>query len=137
MEAAVSNNTGWLTAIPKSTIIAEVDPLNVVNGKNRLGQQIDVLHQQQCDPDIRPILEWKEQNSMPTQAEKSAQSHITKRLLFEWNKLFLDNDGILRRQCGDIKQIVLPKNLRRTVYSELHEKMGHVGADKVLCLARD
>ena len=73
----------------------------------------------------------------PTQAERATQSHITKRLLYEWSKLYLDREGTLRRNCGAANQIVLPKNLHRTVYSELHEKMGHIGADKVPSLARD
>ena len=34
-------------------------------------------------------------------------------------------------------QIVLPKKFHRLVYKELHEEMGHLGADRVLNLARE
>ena len=34
-------------------------------------------------------------------------------------------------------QVVLPQELRRRVYKELHEDMGHLGTERVLALARD
>ena len=137
MVSMVDNNTGWLTALPKSTTTVEIDPLYASSRSSKPEEKIDVRSHQLRDPDIRPIIRWKEMDTVPAQAEKMTQSHITKRLLYEWNKLYLDKDGILRRKCGATNQIVLPKNLHNTVYSELHEKMGHIGADKVLSLARD
>lgn len=48
----------------------------------------------------------------------------------EWHNLKLDRDGILWRVTtvqGDVvrRQLVVPMELRRTVYHELHEEMGH------------
>ena len=137
MITMIDDNVGWLTAMPKSATAVEVNLLNLSDQNNKTAAKIDVLHHQQRDPDIQPLMRWKEMDTMPTQAEKNAQSYVTNRLLFEWNKLFLDKEGILRRKCGPKNQLVLPKNLHRAVYAELHEKMGHIGADKVLSLARD
>ena len=48
----------------------------------------------------------------------------------------LEPDGILRRENGQYKQLALPKKYRRLVYKELHEEMGHLGADRTVHLAR-
>lgn len=55
--------------------------------------------------------------------------------MHEWNRLQLDN-GILYRHVGQHQQLVLPKALKSTVLKYLHDDMGHVGADKVIHLAR-
>ena len=34
-------------------------------------------------------------------------------------------------------QVCLPPEMHFVVYEELHQKMGHVGADRVIALARD
>ncbi len=44
---------------------------------------------------------------------------------------------ILRRKSGSCNQIVLPRKFHRTVLTELHDKMGHLGPERVLHLARD
>ena len=48
----------------------------------------------------------------------------------------------MRRDCvvsggTRVKQICLPPKLHEIVYTELHEKMGHLGSDRTLALARD
>lgn len=59
----------------------------------------------------------------------------TRRLVHEWSRLMLDKD-ILYRQSGQYKQLVLPSKFKSTVLQHLHNEMGHVGADKVIHLAR-
>ena len=56
--------------------------------------------------------------------------------MFDWKKLAI-NKGILLRKTGTRSQIVLPRKYRPVVYQELHQKLGHVGADRVTALARD
>ena len=57
-----------------------------------------------------------------------------KRFLFELAKPRIDpSSGILFHRS----QVVLPKKMRRRVYKELHEDMGHLGLERVLALARD
>ncbi|XP_078028971.1 G2/M phase-specific E3 ubiquitin-protein ligase-like [Epinephelus lanceolatus] len=60
----------------------------------------------------------------------------TRRLLYEWNKLEVD-EGVLYRQTETHKQLVLPEKLKPRVLETLHNDMGHVGADKVTHLARE
>lgn len=58
------------------------------------------------------------------------------RLLFEWNKLEVDN-GVLYRKTEQHRQLVLPEKLKSAVLRSLHHEMGHIGADKVVHLARE
>ena len=50
-------------------------------------------------------------------------------------KLTIEN-GILVQKTKTLKQAVLPKKFQSIVYSELHEKLAHLGSEKVLELAR-
>ena len=45
-------------------------------------------------------------------------------------------DSILRRKTARYSQIVLPAEFHETVYKELHIKMAHLGANKVIGLAQ-
>lgn len=60
----------------------------------------------------------------------------TRQLVHEWNKLVLDK-GVLYKQTGDRKQLVVPNQLKPLVLKNLHDNMGHVGSDKVIHLARE
>ena len=61
----------------------------------------------------------------------------TKLLMRDANNLFIDNeDKLLKRRSGNWNQIVLPLKLRNTVFKQLHENMGHLGAERVFDLAR-
>ena len=64
------------------------------------------------------------------------ESPVTRQLLHEWRKLKLEPDGIFQKENGQYKQLVLPKKYHRLVYKELHEEMGHLGADCTIHLAR-
>ena len=45
-------------------------------------------------------------------------------------------DGMLMRKTASLTQIVLPQKFHRVVLVELHEKLAHLGAERVLELAR-
>jgi transposase InsO family protein len=62
-------------------------------------------------------------------------SKDVKVLLRQIGKLNIDN-GILMRNTANYTQIVLPEIFHKLVYEELHEKLAHVGADRVLELAK-
>ena len=51
------------------------------------------------------------------------------------NKLSVEV-GVLYRKTIKHKQIVLPRTFHRTVFQELHNNMGHLGAERVVELAR-
>ena len=53
----------------------------------------------------------------------------------------IESEGILRRlkESGgpEIHQVALPGKYKELIYTELHQKMGHIGAERVLSLARE
>ena len=73
----------------------------------------------------------------PTYQEKQQESAIARQLLHEFNKLFIAEDGILYHRSGSRDRMVLPKKYHKRVYEELHENMGHLGAERVTELARE
>ena len=48
----------------------------------------------------------------------------------------MDHNGILCRKSGEFTQVALPVEYRHLVFQELHEKMGHLGTEKVRNLSR-
>ena len=101
-------------------------------------QQVDIAAAQRQDRVIGRVLSYLKSGKRPTSAATSADLPATKQLLFEWKKLEVSSDNILRRISGPYKQIVLPRKFHQLVYKELHEEMGHLqlGAEKVTNLAR-
>ena len=68
--------------------------------------------------------------------DRVAETHTTRCLMNEWNKLELGEDGILRRRAGEYLQLVLPKQFHRMVYHELHEEIRHLGWERTFQLAK-
>ena len=71
----------------------------------------------------------------PTRREWQLLSNRSKVLFRQWNKLSIVG-GMLVRKTQKDTQIILPEVLHPLVYVELHQKMGHLGCEKVLDLAR-
>ena len=72
-------------------------------------EQIDLLDAQLEDRDIEPITSYMRKSVKPTREDLS---HATELLsYYEWNKLFLEKDGTLRRKSGPHTQIVSPNSL--------------------------
>uniref|UniRef100_A0A674MFQ5 Gypsy retrotransposon integrase-like protein 1 n=1 Tax=Takifugu rubripes TaxID=31033 RepID=A0A674MFQ5_TAKRU len=91
---------------------------------------------QKEDAPICEVINLKKNGWSPQDKGKRQMGRETRRLVHEWNRLRLDK-GILYRQTGQRKQLVLPSKLKATVLKHLHDDMGHVGADKVIHLARE
>lgn len=96
----------------------------------------DLRAAQHEDTAIREVIALKNRGWIPNEKEKGLMGKETRRLVYEWNKLVIDK-GILYRQAGQRKQLVLPSKLKPVVLKNLHDDMGHVGADKVIHLVRE
>ena len=95
---------------------------------------IDTTREQDNDQDVKRVKEFIRSQQIPTPKERKGETPEVKRFLFELAKLRIDpSSGILFHRS----QVVLPKKMRRRVYKELHEDMGHLGLERVLALARD
>ena len=93
---------------------------------------LDIEKDQAEDEYIKPVLEIIKDGT----TEKIDLQPYSRLLLRERSKLYIDDEGILRRKSGLYNQIVLPLKHRAMIYKTLHEDMGHLGAERVWQLAR-
>jgi transposase InsO family protein len=97
----------------------------------------EICQAQRDDPNIGPVIDYKQSDQRPVGQQLKSSSAQSKRLLREWNKLSLDEDGILHRKTVTRTQLVLPDKYKATVLRQLHDDMGHQGVDRTTSLVRD
>ena len=133
-----NEDTAWVYAL--------TDPSAALFGNNHLPDEssaakkldkVSVQKEQDKDASIHKIVNMMKIGKRPTPNQLRELDYNTRLLAYEWNRLKLDSDGILTRISGQNTQIVLPRALRSLVYDELHVKMGHIGAEKVVQLTRE
>ena len=90
---------------------------------------------QTADEVIGPVVRAVTMGSRPSRKEWGELSSGSKLLMRDFRRLFL-RDGVLWRRTAKFQQLVLPKDFHQTVYVELHEKLAHLGVEKVLDLAQ-
>ena len=96
----------------------------------------ELLDAQYHDRVTSRLLHLLKMKRRPSAQELCKESPEVKNGIRQWDKLKIDHNGILCRKSGEFTQIVLPLQYRHLVFQELHEKMGHLGTEKVLSLAR-
>ena len=134
--AVLSQGTGrttWAAAV--STDPAPLSSAGMMQDTPSLTAS-DLQKAQREDPSIERVLQYLKKGHRPSKHERLGELPATTSLMHEWNHLTLVND-VLYRKKGRRSQLILPSQLRQKVYQELHEEMGHLGADRVVCLARD
>lgn len=96
-----------------------------------------IKQDQRSDPTIGPVIQCKLTQEKPSRSELRQLSPQVICLLREWDKLEMDENGILHRKTANRKQLVLPEIHKSTVLKELHDEMGHQGVERTLSLIRD
>ena len=94
-----------------------------------------LVEEQKSDAVIGPVYAAVEEERRPARKLWSTLRYESKLLMQNWNKLKVVA-GVLMRETVRGLQVVLPSKYRQVVYTELHEKLAHLGADRVLELAR-
>ena len=117
--------TPWVAAVSVNIDIVHAEPAITDLVFRQLTSE-DIQRAQREDPDISQILAYK----------KRGYTRTTSCYLRAWSKLHIAPDGILWRQTKSRLQLVLPTKFKQLVYQELHIEMGHLGADRVVDLAR-
>ena len=129
------HDTVWISALTQEKDLLEMDNEFVEELSSvplaRIGQA------QRQDSSIGRVIAFKLQGQRPSIQEMKQESPGTKTLLRHWHKLRIGEDGLLRRESGQFKQLVLPSKFHRTIYRELHQNMGNLGAKRVVQLARE
>ena len=103
----------------------------------KTGKSLDKLNSgeirryQETDAEVREVIEV-------LQGKRMSSGDKRKGLLRERKKLRLNEEGVLVREAaGGVRQLVIPEGLKKTVYTELHNNMGHLGPERVFELARE
>lgn len=130
-KAVRDNDVSWVAALQLQSSVDDTAP----EGTPVITPE-SVRAAQKEDAPISEVINLKKTGWKPQDKGKGQMGRETRRLIHEWNRLRLD-EGILYRQTGQRKQLVLPTKLKATVLRHLHDDMGHVGADKVIHLARE
>ena len=97
----------------------------------------DIKRAQEKDPSISHVLNALHNGKQPTKQERRRLPKEAVKILREWKKLTISDDGLLHRKTATYDQLVLPAQYKQLVYTELHNNMGHLGPDKVVHLARE
>ena len=87
------------------------------------------------DSVVGPVYRAVALDIRPKKKEWLELSRKSKLLCQQWGKLSLE-DGVLMRKTQRYSQVVLPEAYHSLVFTELHQKMGHLASDRVECLAR-
>ena len=95
----------------------------------------DLQKAQLDDADVGPVFQAVATGTRPDRRDWKMLSGRSKQLFRQWKKLAIAN-GVLVRHTSQNIQIILPEKLHGLVFIELHEKMGHLGLERVLDLAR-
>lgn len=133
--AVGTGDTTWITSVTDRLDCEDLPTLND-GGGTRL-TNLDLKLAQQSDPSINRVIELKRSGRRPSRRRLQNESRSTRALLKEWTKLEIGDDGLLHRQTAKYLQLVLPASKRSLVYKQLHQEMGHLGADRVIALARE
>ena len=95
----------------------------------------DLSKAQVDDSVIGPVYRAIATGTRPTRKEWGGLSNRSRQLCRHWNKLHMF-DGVLCRKTSKNLQLVIPEKFHSLIYAELHQKMGHLAADRVEELAR-
>ena len=95
----------------------------------------ELIEAQKKDEVISPIYTMIENKLKCSRAERKVLNKESIMLMKQFKKLKIE-DGILVRRTEKLKQIVLPRKFHSFIYSEFHEKLAHLGGERVLELAR-
>ena len=95
----------------------------------------ELMEKQLKDDIIRPVYHSVAAGERPSRKELALLSRESRVLMKSFQKLSLLKGVLVRRSSKKI-QIVLPTEYHNSVYVELHEKMGHLGVEKVTDLAQ-
>ena len=101
-------------------------------------QKVEVVNladDQNNDKLIGPVYRSVLRGCRPGKTEWKNLSRGSKLLMQNFGKLVLEN-GILLRKTSKSSQIILSKKFHQLICTELHEKMAHLGPEKVIDLAQ-
>ncbi|XP_078798076.1 uncharacterized protein LOC111946953 isoform X1 [Oryzias latipes] len=126
------NNEPWLCPVTISSLISETE--QAVTSIAELPKTV-LRRAQEEDAVLGDVVRYVESNQWP-KSGKRLNSKVAA-LFREKHKLKKGEDGLIYRQTASRTQLLLPQKYHKLVYKELHEKMGHLGVERVMNLIRE
>ena len=135
---SISYEDNWLTVTAKDPEILETY-LQLEPKKDVIKITCENLKKEQMNDEvISPVYDAILSKKRPSFEEQKLFTKKTKTILNYWQKLKINDQGLLVNSTKSVDQILLPQKFYSIVYKELHENMGHLGPDRVteLCKSR-
>ena len=127
----------WVSSLTDDPSIFNVDASESSGRSTLTLESTEIRKAQMEDSVVGRIYSFLREGKQPHANLRAKESPNTRTLFHEWQKLSIDADWVMRRSNGKYNQIVLPRKFHSMVLKELHDNMGHIGAESVLNLARD
>ncbi|XP_050932432.1 uncharacterized protein LOC127143390 [Lates calcarifer] len=124
VETQKQHEMDWISAI---TCSPHVQDFAADNQPDIKVTQQELLQAQSQDPVISHVLQLKASGVKPDRRIMGMETNKTKQLLHEWKRLYVSEEGLLKRKTATCTQIVLPEKYKAVVYKYLHCEMGHLG----------
>ncbi len=125
-------DVAWVAALTISTVDESQQPATLLHTI----EQNELIQGQKDEPVISQVRQWKKYDVTLKDEIRAGLAGTSRKLMYEWNKLHLEG-GLLYRRTSERKQFVLPSKYKKLALEHLHDKMGHMGTERVLSLARD
>ena len=131
-----SSNSAWITSltVDEKVVDAFFKPPTT---RKYWPMNLEFLRKAQNEDAVTSRLIHFKEHGKPSQEQLRLENSSVRTAMHEWNKLKIEHDGILYRKTSEREQLVLPLKYHRLVLRHLHEEMGHVGANRVIELARE
>ena len=127
----------WYGPMSVNGITAEMEQIDFKDFKAQQLMLADLVKAQNEDTSIKRVKDYLTEKKRPTRKQREKENRETKYLLHQWRNLYIDENGILRRKSKERDQFVTPESMRQLIFSELHDKMGHLSVERVSHLMRD
>ena len=128
--------TVWVSAVSNDPSLLNMEEVSLGSSVDEIskGSLVDAQRQDQV---IGRFVTFLKTKIWPKSWEIKRELPATKVLLRQPSKHYFDDDGLLFRRGGPYSQLVLPQRFHSIVFKELHQEMGHLGAPRVVQLARE
>ena len=128
--------TVWVSAVSNDPSLLNMEEVSLGSSVDEIskGSLVDAQKQDQV---IGRFVTFLKTKRWPKSWQIKRELPATKVLLRQPSKHYFDEDGLLFRRGGPYSQLVLPQRFHSIVFKELHQEMGHLGAPRVVQLARD
>ena len=123
---AQKNHINWVSSLTINSETVNYNPFQEDKLDFKPLPSSSIQAYQESDPAISCILSYKSLQRNLTKEDRKNESAEVKVFMREWKNLFIGKDGLLYWRRGQTSQLVIPSQLKKLIYEQLHNKMGHL-----------